>query len=271
MVEYTHYVQAGQMPPADLFVMREHIDDKLAAQEVEALHELERSVPQPVPRPGDAAPEAHVRINDGEEVVEPVNWLSIDQEDAYLARLDANNPPEPYNRVPAALKEKERETAMKEEKHWAELTPREWERHVELLNPQSQHNWLKIHSKVNTNLGGGDDDADSIASHDGAKSSRKRTGKDKNLAKQVGDRAVERAREGRSPGAGDAGPEEDEVGLDAGYGGGKKRARDPDGTYRVKGGSSGNKGKRKRSGEDIGSAGSPAGGSSVKKAKVEGE
>ena len=164
-----------------------------------------------------------------------------------------------------------------EEKHWAELTPREVERQAELLNPQSQHNWLKNHAKLNPNAGNEIDDNESLASHDNANTkptaSRKRggnSGAKGNLARQVGDRAVERAREGWSPSAA-SNMEDDELAGEEtlGLGGsGRKRTKDPDSTYRLKGGKGGgtSKGKRKRSGEDLG-AGSSAGG---KKAKVDG-
>lgn len=272
--DYSKAVQAAHMPPVDLHVIREQALERLAAQEVETLDRLAESVPQPLPSKVDLTA---TRVEDTDDALVPVGYLTAEQEDAYLARLDAKMGPDHYNLSTATGKDKDGEASVKEEKHMADLTPRELERHVELTNPQSQHNWLKAHTKVQTNLGGGDDDADSIASHDApTKSSapRKRVGKDqKTLAKQVGDRAVERAREGWSPGAGSPGRlnEDDEFGYEDGMGGsGRKRARDPDGTYRLKGstkGSGAGKAKRKRSGEDIG----PVVGSAIKKPKVEGE
>jgi hypothetical protein len=273
--EVTAAVRNGQMPHVDLAVIREHIDDRLAAQGVELLSEMESAIPQPLPSTADAAP--MVSTSDDGEEMEPVGWLTGEQEDAYLTRLDGKLSPDGLHST-QAQRAKEREAASKEEKHWAELTPRELERQVELLNPQSQHNWLKTHTKVLTNLGG-DDDAESIAGDGGAgvgapKSSRRKSGKDKNLAKQVGDRAVERAREGWSPSAASAGlDDEDELAVDGGSTA-RKRTRDPDGTYRVKGGKSGtagNKGKRKRSGDDFGGPSTPGGATSIKKPKVEGE
>ena len=250
-MEYTAAVRAGQIPPLDLHVVRQQIDEKLAVQEVRPLSALEAGVSHPnLTTAGDVGTE---------EDMGP-SYLTIEQEAEYLARLDARNPLDQWALTSSAPKE----AAVGEEKHWAELTPRELERQVELLNPQSQHNWLKTHSKGATNLV--DDDNESLASHDtGSKpaaSSRKRGGKDKNLAKQVGDRAVERAKEGMSPSA--ASDEE----ATAGGSGGRKRARDPDSTYRVKGskgqGSAAKGSKRKRSAvEDTGS------GTGRKKVKVE--
>lgn len=269
--EYSKAVQAAHMPPVDLHVIREQALERLAAHEVETLDELTRSVPHPLPSAEDSSATA---LADGDDLQTPVGYLTVEQEDAYLARLDAKMGPDQYNMTTPGAKDKESEPSVKEEKHLADLTPRELERHVELTNPQSQHNWLKVHAKAQTNLGGGDDDADSIASHDApAKSSapRKRAGKEqKTLAKQVGDRAVERAREGWSPGAASPGGgyDDDDNGHDDGLGGsGRKRARDPDGTYRLKGSSKAagaGKTKRKRSGEDIGAG-------AMKKPKVEGE
>ncbi len=269
LAAYTRAVRSGQMPHLDLHVIREQVEERLAAQGVETLVEMETRVPQPISNAADAATAVHFPTDDGDGVVEHLSWLTAEQEDAYLARLDAKLATEHYNLTPGP--EKIRERDAQGEKHWAELTPRGFETMLELANPQSQHNWLKTHQKVNTNIGG-DDDADSVASHEvgGSKPSRRRTAnKDKNLAKQVGDRAVERAR--MSPGAAD-GLEEDELAIDDGSSVSKKRVKDPDSTFRVKGGkggSSGNKAKRKRSGEDVG--GAAGSGTSIKKPKVEGE
>ncbi|KAK5164758.1 uncharacterized protein LTR77_009421 [Saxophila tyrrhenica] len=258
-VHYNAQVRTANFGNANLHRLREQIDARLAAQDVESLEALEKSVPQPVPSPDDSA--GGVTADD----TELGSWLGAEQEDQHLARMDAKFGPDHYTLASAADKSREQDVLAKEGKHWAELTPRELERQVELQNPQSQHNWLKIHHK-NTNPG--DDDAESVASHDTtAKAPKKRPGKDKNLAKQVGDRAVVRAREGWSPSAGSAAMEEDELVLDEGAAGGKKRSRDPDGTYRLKGGKGGSsavKTKRKRSGEDLGGAG-------LKKARVEGD
>ncbi len=271
---HNNLARHGQLPPHHLQALRDKIDSRLAAQEVESLQSLAGRVAQPLPSAEDNEP------NDGDEGND-TSWLSPDAEEMYLARVDARCAPDHYALAPSTEREKEREALAKEAKHWAELTPRELERQVELMNPQSQHNWLKIHWKTATNIGGGDDDADSVASHDAAaggapKSSRKRAGaKDKNLAKQVGDRAVERAREGMSPSMGEVvGGEEDELALgmalpmDEGAMSARKKGRDPDGTYRLKGGkgaAGAGKAKRKRSGEDLGI------GAEVKKARVEGE
>ena len=254
-MEYNSAVRNGTIPPLDLHVVRQQIDERLAAQDVESLSTLQASVPHPT---GDI-----VDVESNGEDTGP-GFLTADQEAEYLARLDAKAG-DPYTLAPSTQKD-----TVQEEKHWAELTPRELERQVELQNPQSQHNWLKTHTKVlSTNI---DDDTESLASHDNAAKpssapARKRGGKDKNLAKQVGDRAVERAKEGWSPSA----ASDDEGATAAATTAGKKRTRDPDGTYRLKGsGSKGAgssaKGKRKRS--TTGDGGGEVG---IKKAKVEGE
>lgn len=243
-------MRKGKIPHIDLHVIRQQIDDRLAAQGVEALRVLENTVPHPI---GGELPED----SKGDD---PPGFLAPEQEAEYLMRLDAKLG-DSFSLVSANLDQ--------EDKHWAELTPRELERQMELLNPQSQHNWLKMHAKGNpANMGPeGMDDNESLASHENSSSkmAKRRTDKSKTLVKQVGDRAVERAtREGWSPSAASA-MDEDELGGDEAFGA-RKRGRDPDGTYRLKGGKSGSaKGKRKRSGEDVGG---DVGG---KKAKVEGE
>jgi hypothetical protein len=234
-LEYQEAVKKAMMPNIDLDVARAQMEERLAAQDTEPLAALEASVPHPVSE--------HQGIVPDEEELGP-GFMTYEQEAEYLARVDTKLHREPMYMPTAIQKKLDKELPQLDDKHWAELTPRELERQVELMNPQSQHNWLKAHAKVTQNLA--DDDNESLASHDASKPPRKRGGKDKNLAKQVGDRAVERAKEGVSPSA----ASDDEFTASAG----KKRSRDPDGTYRLKGAkSSAAKGsKRKRSGgEDL--------------------
>lgn len=259
---YKTAVQTGSIPPLDLHVIREQIDQRLAAQRVRPLALLEKRVPHAEHPVNDLLDE----LAKPEEQL-PANYLSADQESEYLLRLDFQTDSLPQHSLAAD---------MQEERHLAELTPRELERQVELLNPQSQHNWLKHNTKVGAE--GTADDTESLASlhlhaEGGAKPSRKRAhaaggggnGKGNTLARQ----AVERAREGFSPGAASGVWEEDELSMvdEQLSGAGKKRgSRDAmDGAYRVKGGKSGGgKAKRKRtSDETTTSAGS------AKKARTE--
>ena len=264
-------MQTRTVEYVDLHAVRVQMLEKLAAQDVETLAMLENAVSRPTESADDLAA---IGLADGEDAVPmPVSYLTQEQEDEYLERLDekiaaAEGAP-PTLQSQAAQREKDLDAPLRDNRNMADLTPRELLRLMELNNPQSEHNWLKTHTKVLTNLGG-DDDGDSVA--DGpskASGSKRRTGKDqKTLAKQVGDRAVERAREGWSPGAGSAAGvgEDEEMVLEEG--GGRKRAKDADGTYRLKGSrpsaGGGGKAKRKRSGEDLGVGGG-------KKARVEGE
>lgn len=232
--EYTAAISRGMIPPIDLHIVRDQIEEQLASQDVQTLEALERSIPYPL-----VAGEEDLPLEDRGE--EPPNFLCTAQETEYLQRLDAKL----GDRLSL-----DKDLAQPQIPHQADLTPRELERHMELLNPQSQHNWLKTHSKMHAAL---DDDAESLASHEGGSSSAKPAGRKrgKNLAKQVGDRAMERAYEGMSPSAA-SGFDEDEVPTVEEPGSGRKRARDPDGAYRVKGGRGGAvKGsKRKRLTED---------------------
>lgn len=252
LMEYTVAVQRGQIPHLDLHVIRDQIEKRLAAQGVTSLDELQASVPQPStdgPLPDEIQGE------------NPPGYLTGPEEDAYLLRLDAKLGD------PVSLT-KEKQEGIAEEKHWADYTAREIERQVELQNPQSQHNWLKTHAKQAAGVGADIDDNESLASHETKPTSGRGGGGKRNLAKQVGDRAVGRAREGASPGAASF-ADEDDLGFidDHLQSAGKKRGRgEVDGTYRVKSGKSnatGGKGKRKRSGEDT-----PTGGS-AKKSKVD--
>ncbi|KAK4503673.1 hypothetical protein PRZ48_004588 [Zasmidium cellare] len=256
LVEYTVAVQRGQIPHLDLNVIRHQLDKTLAAQGVAPVDHLGHTTSHTIVPANDSDMPEDMRGSN------PPSFLTAEEEDAHLLRLDAKlGDPVSEDR----MREKEKEGA--DEKHWAELTPREVERQTELQNPQSQHNWLKTHAK--NGAGMEVDDNESLASHD-TKPAPARGGKGKrDLAKQVGDRAVGRAREGFSPGAASAGfgEEDDFAFVDEHPGASKKRGRgDVDGTYRVKGGKTGaGKGKRKRSGEDVASTAS----GSSKKAKVE--
>lgn len=233
MNEYTKAVKNNRIPPLDLDIIREQIDERLAAQNALPLEALEQRVPHPLAKSEQDLPEE----DRGEH---PPSFLSSSQEAEYLQRLDAKL----GDRLSL-----DKETVHPPSPHQAELTPRELERHMELLNPQSQHNWLKTHSKMHAGL----DNEDTESLEGGSNSSSKPAGRKrgKNLAKQVGDRAVERAYEGiGSPSAASGFDEEELQTMDDAPGSGKKRARDSDGAYRVKGGRGGMKGKRKRATEE---------------------
>jgi len=244
LANVTAEVTTGRRAPLDLHTVRDQIEESLAEQGVRPLEALEQHMPHPIVTGEDDLPEE----DRGDQ---PPAYLSTSQEAEYLQRLDAKL----GDRLSL-----DKESAQPQSPHQAELTPRELERHMELLNPQSQHNWLKTHSKMHASLD--NDDAESIVSHEGGSASKPSGRKrGKNLAKQVGDRAMERAYEGASPGAA-SGFEDDEmpVAEDA-LGSGKKRPRDSDGAYRVKGGRGGAvKGKRKRATEE--------GSASTKKARM---
>ena len=205
MTEYTWAVGHGQVPQLDLHVIRDHIDDALAAQEVEKLDVLEKDVPHAIA--GEVPDEMTWKVSENGSEEAPPGFLTTEQEEVYLNRLDAkldNNIA--YNLTTTPRPSREQQHPPAEEKHWAELTPRELERQSELLNPMSQHNWLRTHVKALANATTEGDDNESLASHPDTKpptSARKRANPTKstlNLARQVGDRAVERAREGWSPG-----------------------------------------------------------------------
>lgn len=234
MAEYTSAVSKGIIPPLDLHVIREQIDERLAAQGVRRLENFEQSsCPFPVisDAEGDSLPE-EARGD------EPPGFLTTAQEFEYLQRLDAKLGDQ------LSL---DKEGTHPQSPHQAELTPRELERHMELLNPQSQHNWLKTHTKMHAVP---EDDAESLASLEGASKPGGRR-KGKNLAKQVGDRAMERAYEGMSPSAASGFDEDDFPVADDPSASVKKRGRDPDGAYKAKGGRGGGvKGKRKRMTEE---------------------
>ncbi|KAK4962061.1 hypothetical protein LTR10_002558 [Elasticomyces elasticus] len=278
---YKHAVQSGSLPAMDLQIIRHELDRKLAAQQTVHLDQLAASLPS---RPVKA--EGAVPSSDDLPTSEPA-YLAPEQESTYLSSLDARlGDNGSHNReAPTPL-------STSEEKHFAEMTPRELERHVELLNPNSQHSWLAARQKLGilpgataVEIGGPDNDNDSVISHEPAaaavKAPRKRVRKPKadgDLAKRVGDKAVERAREevggegagspmvAGSVGGNGTGVADDEDVAAQGSASGRKK-RDVDGGYHPKGGKKGAaSGKRKRSGEDVTTAGTPG---TAKKLKTE--
>jgi hypothetical protein len=244
IADYTAAIQQGRIPPLDLHVVREQLNNALAAQNVTQLEALEQRTPHPI-LTGHSIPNS-------KELPDPPNYLTTEEESVYLARLDAQLD----NALGLDTFTKDVTSGL----HPADLTPRELERQMELLNPHSQHNWLKMNTKIHDEAA----DTDSLDGAATTKTPAPRKRANKNLAKQVGDRAVERAREGQpgSPSAA-SGFEEDELGVllppgEELSGSGKKRVKDPDGAYRLKGGNGGgsSKGKRKRTVEEGGSAAS---------------
>ncbi|KAK5707569.1 hypothetical protein LTR97_000106 [Elasticomyces elasticus] len=278
---YKHAVQSGSLPAMDLQIIRHELDRKLAAQETVHIDQLAAQLPSlPVKAEGAVVPSS-----DDLPTSEPA-YLTPEQESTYLSSLDSRlGDNGSHNReAPTPL-------STSEEKHFAEMTPRELERHVELLNPNSQHSWLAARQKLGilpgataVEIGGPDNDNDSVVSHEPAaaaavKAPRKRVRKPKadgDLAKRVGDKAVERAREeggGEGPGSPlvTAGLGTNSTGLaddeDVAAPGSGRKKRDVDGGYHPKGGKKGAaSGKRKRSGEDVTTAGTPG---TAKKLKTE--
>ncbi|EMC92434.1 hypothetical protein BAUCODRAFT_126416 [Baudoinia panamericana UAMH 10762] len=325
VLEYKLAVQRGDLPPLDLHVVRGVVEQRLAAQGVEGLEEVvERVVPRPVgrlPVGGEGGDGVGVEKGEAavdEEELEQAGYLTTEQEMDYLARLDAkeeglsmtttNNvksattaPSSSSGAAGVSVSLGEPHTIIVgEEKHMASMTPRELERHLELLNPSSQHNWLRAHSRQGpvgvVTVGDTGDDGESLAgseqqaSGSGAASKRRRTGGggsggggggggSKTLAKQVAERAVAAKDRDWSPGAasmrGEGDYEEDGASVGVEDGGVRRKGsmRDGDGAYRPKGGksgagASGGKGKRKRSSEAVttGREGTPG----AKKARLEG-
>ncbi|THY22725.1 hypothetical protein D6D01_06198 [Aureobasidium pullulans] len=203
-----------EMPHQDFLRIRQDIEVLLARKDAKSLVEMEAQIPHP---------RYHHPVSALAAEANPA-FLTSSHEDAYLTRLD--------NKLePAALSDPRPASPQPLSK----LTQRELDREVELRNPLSVHNWLKKHGTIS------DIDA---ASEGGTASAQTpaTANKRRNLAKQVGDRAIERAREKEgSPGS--TVDNEDELAGDD-TPGKPKKARDDDQTYRPKGGRS--KSKRKR-------------------------
>lgn len=254
LLEAADAAAKGALSSLEIQTIKDEVLLRLSLQNATPLSQLEQALKQPF-------------ISDETELpmdmlgTELPGYMTADQESTYLLKLDQQLDSQLSLSRPSVAQEAT-------EKSVTDLTPKELDRQIDIINPQSQHNWLKIHTKLQPD----GDDAESLASHD-VKQTRRR-GQNKNLAKQLGDRAMGRAREGHSPGAG-SGYDDDELSL--GFiddhpvtSSGRKKTKDPDGTYRSKSGKGSTpsvaKGKRKRnSGDDVAHGTSNGSG---KKAKI---
>jgi len=225
-------VSAGKLPADEYMTLRADLESRLAQLTSGAsIDELENEIPHPFYDPEKDEVPAHLA-----DAARQIAFLTSEHEDEYLDRLD-----EKLSKSASLDKQPwPTSTAM-----WAKLTPRELDREIELQNPQSVHNWLKRHNVSVV----GEADAASEAGATSTPATNKKGSR--TLAKKVGDRAIERAKErdDGSPMSSATGAFEEEV---MGYevetpksGRGKKKAGDDDHAYRPKGGS-GKKAKRKR-------------------------
>jgi hypothetical protein len=260
---YTGAVQQGRMPHVDLYIVRGRVEAVLAAQGTLTLDDLERNVSHPVVTSAEQLPE-DIRADD------PAGYFTTDHEEVHLLRLDAKL----GDRIAIDRVRKRDEAAIgNEDKHWTDLKGREIDRLNEIQNPQSQHNWLKTHTKSAGGIVVDLDDNESVTGHENktARNSGHPSSSKRNLAKQLADKVVDRARgdvspnPGASPGYGYGDDDEHSFIEELPPSTSKKRARkDEDGAYRSKAkvsiGGASSKGKRKRSGEEIAVA---------KKAKLE--
>ncbi|PNS20308.1 RNA-binding protein rnp24 [Sphaceloma murrayae] len=233
LYEANRLAQEGRIAHAEVVQLRASLERHLASSEAVALSSLENEVPYPTFDRTDP--------NGIVECADDVAYLTSAHEAEYLERLDAKYG-DPLTLSTAPPKEKSPPP-------FASMTAREVEREVELRNPLSVHNWLKKHN-ININEAA-DDKSDAGTPATGKKGGR-------NLAKKVGDRAVERAREREdgSPMSTATGGPELEDDLDEGPPRGR-RARDPDESYRPKGGRSGKSKRKREDGEPRGASKKP--------------
>ncbi|TKX23720.1 putative IEC3 subunit of the Ino80 complex [Elsinoe australis] len=226
----------GRLPHSQVAQIRAAMEEQIASLDCTPLALLEKDIPHTTLDMSDKD-----TVN---EIADPIAYLSPTHEAEYLDRLDVT-----YGDPLLSLG-----TSVPREKtppSFANMTAREIERETELRNPLSVHNWLKKHNINITDAG--DDKSDAGTPGAGKK------GGGRNLAKKVGDRAVERARERddgspMSSAAGRDGDLEEEM-EDATPRG--RRARDPDESYRPKGGRSGKSKRKREDGESRGASKKP--------------
>lgn len=231
MHRYEEAVRNGNLPTFEVHFVREQILDRLAEQGVRPLSALETRL---LPENGHSDKLGQLqqdleRYQKESDPDEDPSYLTAEHEDAYLARLDAK-----INGSDQIFTKPERPA------HQAELTPRELERQLELLNPQSQNNWLRSHPRSSAI------NAEEVDEAVAKGSTRKRAWKG-SLAKSLGDRMI---RDGRSPSEASGIGYEDELAADEYLPGpGRKKAVDKDPSFRGK-----LKTKRKRVTDDAASA-----------------
>ncbi|KAL1310598.1 hypothetical protein AAFC00_000873 [Neodothiora populina] len=257
IIDVHNAVQTGDCPQPMYQQFRTELEQTLSRRGVRRLEDLEDAIPHPV------ADEAA----DVDAVLQP-EYLTTAQQDAYLLAMDAQSGDT------WALTQTLPTPPVK----FAEMTSRELEREIELRNPHSVHSWLKKHKREHEAA----DDAASEAAA-AAQATTPATGRKRgtNLAKKMGDRAVNRARHSAVAGsstaaAGPAGAGADDAGSPASNASrlldgdsmldddadfdsppasvsasSRKKGGDKDDTYRPKGGSS-KKAKRKREGDSEG-------------------
>ena len=231
-------VQDRRFTEPEFRQLRQELETSLTKQDVASLATLESRIPHASYDPDHDNIPSHLA-----DTALQAGFLTSAHEEDYLQRIDAKlNPgslaqPRPVSPV-----------------SFITMTPRELEREVELRNPVSVHNWLKKHN-VSIN-------ADDAASEAGGPPTTVKKGR--NLAKKVGDRALERARErdDGSPMSSIVGAKlEPDADDDLAHGdetpGKSKKARDADETYRPKGGRSGKAKRKREDGEPAGSKKKP--------------
>jgi len=254
-------VQVGDYPQQLYTMNLRYYEGQLSHNGARKLSEMEGAIPHPVPADQDKSEIDHIQRPE---------YQTTKMHEASLLAMDAKLSDQyALSQAPAPAP-----TSTK----FGDMSAREVEREVELRNHHSVHNWLKRHSEKDPSAGAAA--ADDAASEVGVATpatGKKRGG---NLAKRVGDKAVDRARGGdknREDGspastrtAGTTGDtelgDEDAVGEESVVpASGRKKGGDKDDTYRPKGGRS-SKAKRKRADDG---EGTPTG-SKGKKAKTGG-
>ncbi|KAJ9619848.1 hypothetical protein H2203_008119 [Taxawa tesnikishii (nom. ined.)] len=225
-------VASGEYLQTHFLKVKKEYQEKLARQNATKLVDMEARIPHTVFNGReDDIPDHLVDMAEGTQP----GFMSAQHEDDYLLRMDAKlgdqySLAQPRPTSPPNL---------------STMTPRELEREIELKNPQSVHNWLKKHNPQvvadidkDSEVGG----PTTSATPGGGGGGKGKRGT--NLAKKMGDRAVERARgrEEGSPGSAATKTEQDLLDEEIGYvdetpasAGKGKRTRDPDESYRPKG------------------------------------
>ncbi|KAF4555911.1 Hypothetical protein D9617_2g058760 [Elsinoe fawcettii] len=233
LYDYHQMEHQGRVSHAQVAQTRTQLESHVAALESQPLSSLEKDIPHTILN--DADPDA------ANEIADPIAYFTSQHESDHHDKFDLTwgdplyGMPAPRDKSPPVFHQ---------------MTAREQEREVELRNPLSVHNWLKKH---NINIA----DTDDTKSDAGTPAGVKKGGRA--LAKKVGDRAIERARErdDASPMSSAAGrePEQEEEGDDTPARG--RKSRDADETYRPKGGRSGRSKRKRDDGESRGASKKP--------------
>jgi len=229
----------GLIPRCELMILKDDLETHVSTIDAVKLDALEQRVPHIMYRPDDAKLREILP-----EIANNLSDLTPAEEEEYYNRLDQ----EIGNELPVARPSRAPSPVL-----FSKLSARDIDRELEFRDPLSVHNWLKKHHVV---LQDTDDKSDT-----GTPTSTTRKSLGRNLAKKMGDKALERAKDRDD----DASP------LSASTTGGKFERDTPDEDITLNDEILERNGKSKDAGDDVYRPKGSKGGGKAKRKRDDGE